>query len=64
MTSTLIRLEGKPQGAIWTGRLDIEAPATWAKFILPESGTVIWRQVIGLEEAWWKDATPNAILAA
>lgn len=64
MTSTLIRLDSKPQGAIFTGRVEIEAPATWAKYVLPESRVVVWQQTIGLDVEWWKDGSPDAILSA
>lgn len=49
------RLESKPQGAVFTGRIEPEGNSTWSKFVLPESGTVIWQCVTGMDESWWKE---------
>ena len=49
------RLESKPQGAVFTGKVEPEGNSTWSKFVLPESGTVIWQCVTGMDELWWKE---------
>lgn len=52
---TLSRLESKPQGALFTGRVEPEGSSTWSKYILPESKIVIWQCVTTLDETWWKE---------
>jgi len=50
------RLESKPQGAVFTGKVEPEGNSTWSKFVLPESGTVIWQCISLLNgETWWKE---------
>ena len=46
---TLTRLEAKPQGSVFTGTVEPEGNATWSKYLLPESGSVVWHCVtVGL----------------
>lgn len=53
---SLSRLEAKPQGAVFTGRVEPEGNYTWSKYLLPESGTIIWQCVSGMEQTtWWKE---------
>jgi len=53
---TLTRLEAKPQGSVFTGTVEPEGNATWSKYLLPESGSVVWHCVtVGLDEAWWME---------
>jgi len=53
---SLSRLEAKPQGAVFTGKVEPEGNSTWSKFVLPESGTVIWQCVTAnMDESWWKE---------
>lgn len=54
--TTLSRLESKPQGAVFTGKVEMEGNSTWSKYLLPESGVIVWHCVtVGMDEAWWKE---------
>lgn len=62
---SLSRLEAKPQGAQFTGTVEPEGLSTWSKFLLPESGAIIWHCVTitsaGIDEAWWRQIADSAI---
>lgn len=53
---TLLRLEVRPQGLQFTGRIEFEPASLWARYILPASGAVVW-QCIGAsgEVSWFRE---------